>query len=86
MFILRLLMVAACAAALLAHAADPQVTFDRAATLLESKKYAEAIPLLQDVLATLPQSQGALWNLGIAAAEVSRQRAATCQETNGTGR
>ena len=51
-------------------AADSQATFEQAVALLNSQKYAEAIPLLQEVLKSVPESQGALWNLGIAAAEV----------------
>ena len=66
----RLLISAFCAVVLLAHAEDAQLTFERAIKLLESRKYAEAIPILQDVLKTYPQSEGALWNLGISAAEI----------------
>ena len=66
----RLAILAVCAITCCANAADPDVTFARANTLLEAGKYTEAIPLLKDVLIAFPKSEGALWNLGVAAGEV----------------
>lgn len=69
-FFARLLISFALITCPYAHAADPEATFQRAITLLESQKYAEAVPLLKEVFAAYPNNQAVLWNLGIAAAEV----------------
>jgi tetratricopeptide (TPR) repeat protein len=67
----RLLISATFIASSCGYAADPEATFRRAITFLESQKYAEAVPLLKELFAAYPNSQGVLWNLGIAAAEIN---------------
>jgi tetratricopeptide (TPR) repeat protein len=56
-----------------AHTTDPladvQAAFSRAAALVDSGHYAEALPLLKDLASQVPQSPGVFWNLGLAAAQ-----------------
>jgi tetratricopeptide (TPR) repeat protein len=56
--------------------ADLQAAFSRAAELVDSGHYAEALPLLKDLASQLPQSPGVLWNLGLAAAQSGDERLA----------
>lgn len=71
MHLARALLVAAGCASL-AHAADTpedtQAVIDRALQLIESARYAEAVPLLKDVTSRMPYTPSGFWNLGVAAA------------------
>jgi hypothetical protein len=69
-FIVRLLVSFAFVTAAYAQATDPEATFQRAIALLDSQKYAEAVPLLKEMYVAHPTSQAVLWNFGVAAAEI----------------
>ncbi len=64
----------------IAHATDApedvQAVFSRAAELVNSEQYTEALPLLKDLASQLPQSPGVFWNLGLAAAQSRDERLA----------
>ncbi len=64
----------------IAHATDApedvQALFSRAAELVNSEQYTEALPLLKDLASQLPQSPGVFWNLGLAAAQSRDERLA----------
>jgi tetratricopeptide (TPR) repeat protein len=76
----RALLVLAVIGLGIAHATDApedvQAVFSRAAELVNSGHYAEALPLLKDLASQLPQSPGVFWNLGLAAAQSGDERLA----------
>lgn len=56
--------------------ADLQAKFSTAVTLLQADKFAEALPLLQEVAAQVDDRPNVFWNLGIAAAAVGDKQLA----------
>jgi hypothetical protein len=71
MHFVRALLVAAVGVSV-GHAGDAtddgQVVIDKALQLMESARYAEAVPLLKDVTSRMPYTPSGFWNLGVAAA------------------
>jgi len=73
--VLTTLLLAAAFASAQAQEGEAEL-FDRAVAHLEAGRHAQAVPLLEAVIKVYPDNRSALWNLGIAYAEVGAHRQA----------